>query len=244
MTVLVVPKNPSNLPWQSGSHSPEQGGGATAQTLREATTTDTPQNQRKSPSNPGKKSGPRLAHRKSRNGCQRCRARRVKSVMKRVQYAETVIDMGSPVSMTGRKAKVLALKPNRNAAPLPLPSRGWHWLAVTKLPRLVPPQHHAVAYSGKVDIKRTRSSVFCITSPSELASPSLEPIFRVLKTAGQSRFPNWPLSINRSSLTRPSYIRGKCAELDINITIIWLAPNLGRDLCDKALENFMVEDMS
>ncbi|GIJ91180.1 hypothetical protein Asppvi_010145 [Aspergillus pseudoviridinutans] len=116
MTVYAVPNNPSNLPWQSGSHSPEQGGLATAQTLREAPTTDTPQNQRKSASNPCKKIGPRLAHRKSRNGCQRCRARRVK-------YAETVIDMGSPVFMTGRKVKVLALKPNRNAAPLPLPGR-------------------------------------------------------------------------------------------------------------------------
>jgi hypothetical protein len=30
--------------------------------------------------------------------------------MKRVQYAETVIDMGSPVSMTGPKANLLPLK--------------------------------------------------------------------------------------------------------------------------------------
>ncbi|GFF48236.1 hypothetical protein IFM58399_08249 [Aspergillus lentulus] len=49
------------------------------------------------------------------------------SVMKRVQYAETVIDIGSPVSMTGQKANLLPLKPNRNAAPgllhLPLPRR-------------------------------------------------------------------------------------------------------------------------
>lgn len=37
--------------------------------------------------------------------------------MKRVQYAETVIDMGSPASMTGQKANVLPLKLNSNAAP-------------------------------------------------------------------------------------------------------------------------------
>jgi hypothetical protein len=42
--------------------------------------------------------------------------------MKRVQYAETVIDMGSPVSMTGPKANLLPLKPGRNAAPHLLPS--------------------------------------------------------------------------------------------------------------------------
>ncbi|GFF40692.1 Sterol uptake control protein [Aspergillus udagawae] len=69
---------PADLPLQSASGSPEQGRSATTQTLREATTTDTPQNQGKSASHAYKKNGPRLAHRKSRNGCQRCRARRVK----------------------------------------------------------------------------------------------------------------------------------------------------------------------
>ncbi|KAG2021973.1 hypothetical protein GB937_004527 [Aspergillus fischeri] len=48
-------------------------------------------------------------------------------VMKRIQYAETVIDMGWPASMTGQKANVLPLKLNRNAAPhlllLPIPRR-------------------------------------------------------------------------------------------------------------------------
>ncbi|GFF55108.1 hypothetical protein IFM51744_08546 [Aspergillus udagawae] len=45
------------------------------------------------------------------------------SVMKRVQYAETVIDMGWPVSMTGPKANLIPLKPNCNAAHLTLTGR-------------------------------------------------------------------------------------------------------------------------
>ena len=70
-------------------------------------------------SNCEKRKGPRLAHRKSRTGCQRCRARRVKvsgiycykiwpgscSVMKRDQCVATVIVMGSPVFMTGLRKK-------------------------------------------------------------------------------------------------------------------------------------------
>ncbi|OGM47947.1 C6 finger domain protein [Aspergillus bombycis] len=52
-------------------------------------------------SNCEKRSGPRLAHRKSRTGCQRCRARRVK----RDLCVATVIVMGSPVFMTGPRKK-------------------------------------------------------------------------------------------------------------------------------------------